>query len=260
MNKKLLFVDDEQFALDSLKRTLHAHRDTWDMTFCACPKRALNLIDGDNFDLVVSDIGMPLINGLQLLERLQQSERTRNIPVIIVTGQNEKALKSKALEMGATDLLSKPVEMADLIARIRGALRLKGYQDQLHAQNELLERKVLERTAQLTESRLNIIWRLAKAAEYRDEDTGNHVIRVGCYSRAIGETLGLDKQTVERLFITAPLHDIGKIGMPDSILLKPGKLTESEWQVMRQHCEIGARILQEQSKALPLLQSWQGVD
>ena len=254
---RILFVDDEPHILDSLKRTLHGHRTCWDMVFCACPQKALAQLENESFDLVISDIGMPVIDGLELLRRMQQSPRTREIPVIILTGQAERTLKREALELGATDLLNKPVDAADLVARIRSALRLKGVQDELRVQNENLERKVHERTRQLSQSRLNLIWRLAKASEYRDEDTGNHVVRVGCYSRAIARAMGLDRQFVERLFLTAPLHDIGKIGIPDAILLKPGKLTPDEWTVMQQHCAIGAKILREQSKAMSLFQASQ---
>ena len=133
------------------------------------------------------------------------------------------------------------------MARLRSVLHLKACQDELKCQNELLEQKVRERTRQLEASRLDIIWRLGKAAEFRDEDTGNHILRVGYFSRAIAEALGVERDFVDRLFLAAALHDIGKLGVPDSILLKPGKLTEDEWRIMRQHCEIGAAILQQHS-------------
>src|SRR5205807_2206931 len=116
-------------------------------------------------------------------------------------------------------------------------------------QNELLEQRVRERTADLEASRLEVIRRLAKAAEFRDEETGNHVIRVGLYSRLIAEALGFDAEFVESLGLTAPLHDIGKIGIPDSILLKPGRLTDDERTVMQGHCVIGARILLQEPEA-----------
>ena len=245
--KQILFVDDEPAILNSLRRILHRKRDMWDMTFLDCPQAALAELLRTDFDAVVTDVQMPGMDGLQLLRRLRQTERTRDVPVVVLTGLADRGLKRKALDLGATDLLNKPVEAEDLVARLRSVLHLKACQDELKCQNELLEQQVRERTRQLEASRLDIIWRLGKAAEFRDEDTGNHILRVGYFSRAIAETLGLDRNLVDRLFLAAPLHDIGKLGVPDSILLKPGRLTEDEWHIMRQHCEIGAAILQQHS-------------
>jgi len=128
----------------------------------------------------------------------------------------------------------------------------------LTAQNELLERRVHERTLDLFHARLDIIWRLGKAAEHRDDATGNHVIRVGCISRVIAETLQMDRDFVETLFLAAPLHDIGKIGIPDAVLLKRGPLSPDEWEVMKQHCHIGARILHEDCMAKTAFWEWRG--
>jgi putative two-component system response regulator len=160
--------------------------------------------------------------------------------------------------MGAADLLSKPVDPEDLVARLRSVLRLKAYQDQLATANAVLERRVQQRTADLYRSRMDVIWRLAKAAEHRDNETGNHVIRVGCMSRIIAETLGMDRDVVETLFVAAPLHDIGKIGIPDSILTKQGPLSEREWEVMQQHCRIGVKIVQEDTRAETAFEQWMG--
>jgi len=143
-----------------------------------------------------------------------------------------------------------------LLARIQSALRLKSYQDELKTQRENLKQKVREQTIELEESRLDIIWRLAKAAEYRDQDTGNHVVRVGWYCRPIAEALGMASDFVEMLFLASPLHDIGKIGIPDHILLKPGILTPEEWIIMKTHSAIGAAILQSDSKLLKTFRTW----
>jgi putative two-component system response regulator len=124
-------------------------------------------------------------------------------------------------------------------------LRLKAYQDEIKAQNVLLDQKVKERTAELEYARLDLIWRLGKAAEYRDTDTGNHVVRVGYCCKVLAEALGMDHKFTERIFLTSPLHDIGKIGIPDNILLKQGKLNSEEWEIMKQHCAIGADILRQ---------------
>ncbi|MEI8191388.1 MAG: HD domain-containing phosphohydrolase, partial [candidate division NC10 bacterium] len=220
--------------------------------------QALQELQRADFDTVVCDVRMPGTSGLELLQTLRRTDRTRDLPVIMLTGVEDRDVRRQALDLGATDLLNKPADQDELIARIRSALRLKSYQDNLKAQNEILEATVLKRTAELVHSRMDIIWRLGKAAEYRDEDTGNHVARVGCYCRVIAETLGLPKGRVEMIFLASPLHDIGKIGIPDHVLLKPETLTPREWSIMQRHCEIGARILQQQSKAMDAYEAWSG--
>ncbi len=258
MKKRVLFVDDEPNVLDGLWRMLRAERGRWDMRFVGGADAALDQMRAARFDAVVSDVNMPGKDGFALLAEMRTDERTREIPVIILTGRHESDIKRRALNLGATDLLNKPVDPQDLIARLRSAIRLKAYQDEIKGQNAILERKVKERTAELADSHLDIIWRLGKAAEYRDEETGNHVVRVGCYCRVIAETLGADHEFVEMLFLTSPLHDIGKIGIPDTILLKRGPLNEDEWDVMKRHCAIGAEILRDDSKVMNAFLAWRG--
>ena len=260
MKKQILLVDDEQPVLDALRRMLRSHCDVWDITCVNRAEAAWELLMENSFDAVASDIKMPGMSGLELLERIQQTEQTKDVPVIMLTGLSTRELKRQALDMGAADLLNKPVEPEDLVARLRGVLRLKSYQDELKAHNDLLERRVHERTSDLFQARLDIIWRLGKAAEHRDNATGNHVIRVGCTSRVIAETLEMDRDFVETLFLAAPLHDIGKIGIPDAVLLKRGPLSPDEWEVMKQHCQIGARILREDCRAKTAFWQWRGPD
>ena len=223
MKRRILFVDDEPNVLDGLRRMLRAERDRWDMSFVDGAHAALDEMRTVSFDAVVSDVNMPGIDGSALLTEIRSNDRTRDIPVIILTGRNESGIKQRAPDLGATDLLNKPVDPQDLIARLRSAILLKEYQDELKAQNVILEMKVEQRTAELANSRLDIIWRLGKVAEYRDEETGNHVVRVGCYSRVIAETLGADREFVGMLFVTSPLHDLGKIDVDTHILTKPGR-------------------------------------
>lgn len=241
--KKILFVDDEPNILQGLKRMLRDQREHWDMTFVGNADEALNRARKVDFDAIVTDVKMPGRDGFDLLEQLREIDCGRDVPVVMITGANESDLKRRALEHGATDLLNKPIVAEDLIVRLRSVLRLKSYQDELKRQNEVLDEKILERTAELVASRLDIVWRLGKAAEYRDEETGNHVVRVGCYSRVLSEAMGLDFEFTETMFLASPLHDIGKIGIPDGILLKPGALTDEERSTMRRHCVIGAEIL-----------------
>jgi response regulator RpfG family c-di-GMP phosphodiesterase len=243
MKRQVLFVDDEFSVLAGLRRMLHPLQNRWEMHFVHSADDALDLARAQAFDVIVSDVRMPLKDGFELLAELRGSARTQDIPVIMLTGTSDTGLKRRALDMGVTDLLNKPIAKEDLVARVQNALRLKSIQDELKDQNKLLEARVRERTSELTNSRVDIIWRLGKAGEYRDENTGNHVIRVGCYSRIIAEKLGADRDFVEMLFLTSPLHDIGKIGIPDRVLLKRGALTHEERMIMQQHCEIGGEIL-----------------
>ncbi len=251
MNNRVLFVDDEQRLLDGLRRLLRTQRGKWDMHFVQSADEAFEKVCETEFDTIVTDIQMPGKDGFELIKELQARERTRDIPIIVLTGCNEHDLKRKALDLGATDLLNKPPDNEELIARIRSAFRLKEHQDQIRAHNQLLEKAVRERTQELEQSRLDIIWRLAKAGEYRDEDTGNHILRVGCYCRAIAGKLLFRKNFIDMVSLTGPLHDIGKIGIPDSILLKKGKLDAEEWTVMKTHCDVGVAILKEQPQHMP---------
>ncbi len=252
MNSKprILFVDDEPNFLQGIKRILRNRRHQWDLFFASSVDEALALLAGSEFDLVVTDVTMPKKNGFDLLQAVCAGGPFA-LPVIVLTGNMENDLKRRALELGAADLLNKPVNHHDLVARLTSTLRMKSYQDEIKSHNEILERKVAERTADLEVSRMDILWRLAKAGEYRDEETGNHTLRVGLFCRTIAEALGQSKTFCETIFLTSPLHDLGKIGIPDGILLKKGKLTPAEWKIMRTHCTIGASILKDEAKAAP---------
>ncbi len=241
----ILFVDDEVNVLDALQRALRGRCDGWSIQTAQSTDEALERASVTPFDAIVTDVTMPGRDGLELLRVLQSQETTRGIPVIILTGLSDVALKRRALDLGAVDLLNKPILAEDLIARLRCALRIKSQQDELKAQNQTLERRVRERTAELESSRVDIILRLAKAGEYRDEQTGDHVVRVGASSRALAERLGMPADFCDMIALTSPLHDIGKIGIPDAILLKNGSLSPAEWVSMKRHCEIGYEILQQ---------------
>jgi len=258
--KRILIIDDDQRMLDALRRTLHRQSDDWAVTFLRRPEAAWEAMQQTPYDAVVTDVRMPGVNGLELLERIRQSERTKDVPVVVLTGLNDRGLKEKALELGAADLLNKPVEAGQLIARLRNVLQTKTYQDELRATNNLLAEKVQRQDADLAQTRMSIVCRLGMAAEFRDEDTGNHVIRVGSYSRAVAAAMGMPRSFLEMLLLAAPLHDIGKIGIPDSVLLKPGPLSDDEWAIMKRHCEIGECILREQSKVVVPLFDWYAVE
>lgn len=255
---RILFVDDERNILEAFRRALRTQVHTWTMTFLDSPGEALQYLAEHPVDTIVTDIQMPGIDGFELIRQVREELGLREIPIIVVTGLGDTSLKRRALDLGATDLLSKPVDREDLIARLQSALQLKTQQDELKAYSEGLERLVAERTRELADSRLDILWRLGKAAEYRDEDTGQHILRVSLYCRRLAEGLGLDGESTERIFLTSPLHDVGKIAIPDAILLKRGRLDDDEWMIMRTHCEAGARILCDDSQGMKLYREMQG--
>ncbi len=259
MKPRVLFVDDDPHVLAGLERMLRRQRGIWEMAFVGSANEALAQIEENPPDAVVLDVRLADADGLDVLRRLRSDQATAEIPIVLLTGYYEDDLKRRALDLGATDLLSKPVQADELLARIRSVLRLKAQQDRLKQLNAELRRLVRERTAALERSRYDIIWRLAKASEYRDEETGNHVVRVACYCQSVAEALGLSDEPTELLFLTSPLHDIGKIGIPDQILLKPAPLDDRERQVMEQHCAIGAEILLEPPKGIIPYLSWRRV-
>lgn len=187
-------------------------------------------------DLILLDVMMPEIDGYEVCKKLKEKPNTKNIPIIFVTAKNETEDEAKGLELGAADYLTKPVNSAIVKARIQTHLAL-------YDQNRHLEQKVEERTKELKKTRLEIIQRLGRAAEYKDNETGLHVIRMSHYSRVIAEKLDYGKDWSELIFQAAPMHDIGKIGVPDKILLKPGKLDAEEWNIMRKHPLFGYEII-----------------
>ncbi len=194
-------------------------------------------------DLVLLDIQMPRLDGFEVVKRLKAVERTSKIPVIIVSARDDRQARLRALEAGAEDFLTKPVDRMELAARVRNLLRLKEYADLLADQNRLLESRVQERTEQLRASHIETIVTLSLAAEYKDEETRGHIKRISYYTKELAIALGSEAAFAEMMFHASPMHDIGKIGIPDHVLLKPGGLTTLEWGVMKSHTTVGWEIL-----------------
>ncbi len=239
----ILFVDDEVNVLSGIRRMLRNVESGWVIHTAESVDLAIACAQDQDIDVVVSDFNMPERDGLDLIRSLKSSADLNDIPVIMLTGNAEVDLKRRALDAGAIDLLSKPVQQEDLIARLRSVLQLRMYQKQLVESNVLLEQRVEERTQELARSRNELLWRLAFAVEARDNETGSHIARVARFTREIAIAMGLPTNEVESLYAASPLHDIGKIAVPDSILHKPGMLTEDERQEIQKHCQIGWDIL-----------------
>jgi putative two-component system response regulator len=191
---------------------------------------------------------MPDISGLDILRELRSVNATRHLPVIVLTAHVEDSIKRQAVELGANDFLGKPIDPLELLPRVRNLLSLRSHQHWLEQTSERLEAEVRRRTAALVKAEQNIVNCLARAAEYRDNETGRHVVRVGRYAALIAETLGQSSEYSKLIREAAKLHDVGKIGIPDSILLKTGKLDPDEFATMQQHCGMGLQVLQQISQ------------
>jgi putative two-component system response regulator len=214
-------------------------------------KDALQKVKKSPPDVILLDVMMPEMDGFQVVKELKGREETIDIPIVMVTALRETKDRIKALEAGANDFLSKPVDKAELRATVWSQMQVKAYHDHMKNYQEELEAEVAKQTQQLREAfekiktaSLDTIFRLSMAAEFKDEDTGAHIKRMSHYSAAVAREMGLDENTVETILYASPMHDIGKIGIPDQILLKPGKLDSHEWEIMKQHTIMGGRILE----------------
>lgn len=240
---RILIVDDESLVVRVVRRLLeeqgYQHFETVTESAQAIP----TMLNFDP-DVVLLDIMMPGMSGIEILRERNHHAALQLIPIIILSASNDSATRRDALKLGCADFLGKPVDAAELILRVQNVLTVKAHQDRLRDEADELERQVRTRTRELEYSRQQVIQCLAKAAEFRDNDTGQHVLRVGKYAAILAEQLGFDRDQCEQMELAAQLHDVGKIGIPDSILLNPGKLSPDEFSVMQSHCLIGCRIIE----------------
>jgi putative two-component system response regulator len=244
---KVMIVDDEVFNIKVVQTHLSLAGYKHFITTTQ-PALVMAMIAKEMPDVILLDIMMPEISGLEILRTLRATESLSHIPTIILTAAESEQIKMEALELGATDFLNKPVNLAELVVRVRNVLLVKAHQDHLKRNTRELADQVRRRTAELAASRLELIHCLARVAEYRDNETGRHVIRVGRYAGVIARQLGLEDQYVELLEHAAPLHDMGKVGIPDAVLLKPGKLTPEEVVVMQKHSSYGKHAFEPMSE------------
>ena len=237
----VLVVDDTPQNLNVASRIL---RENYRCLVARDGAKCLEIAaSSDAPDLILLDVMMPGLNGFETCRKLKADERTAKIPVIFLTALNEIQDETTGFDAGAVDFITKPIQPATMLARVHTHLRLYAHERHL---NDLVRQRThaLElKTAELEQTRLEIIRRLGRAAEYKDDDTGLHVIRMSHYARLLAVSSGFSDDRADLLFNAAPMHDIGKIGIPDHILQKPGPLTDEEWVIMRQHPAIGAGII-----------------
>jgi putative two-component system response regulator len=239
---KILIVDDNQTNLMVLK-ALSARLDGNEVVTFAVPAEALAWCAETTPDLVLLDYMMPDIDGFEFLARFRALPGAQEVPVIMVTADGEMEVRYRALELGANDFLTKPVDKTEFLARMRNMLALRRSRMQLAERADWLAEEVRKATADIIQRERGSIFLLSKVAEYRDPETGAHILRMANYSRLIARRMGFAEAEVELLYDAAPMHDIGKVGIPDHILLKPGRLDPEEQVIMKQHARIGWEIL-----------------
>jgi putative two-component system response regulator len=241
-NARILVLDDEASNVEMLRRILtHAGFSRIEST---CDSReAASLYVQHRPDLILLDLHMPHLDGLDVMDQLNEIAEASYLPILILSGDLTPESRREALSRGAKDFVGKPFQQDELLLRIKTLLETRFLYIQIQSQNQLLEAKVRERTRALEEAQIEIVERLAVAAEFRDDNTGQHTQRVGQMSALLAKQLGLPDSQVSLIRRAAALHDVGKIGVPDTILMKMGKLTKEEFEVVKSHTAIGARIL-----------------
>lgn len=219
--RKVLIIDDEMTNLIILEESLKAEYETYILTDA---EASLSTVEEFEPDIILLDIMMPKLSGHEIIKKLKTNDKFSHIPVIFISALNDLHDETYGFKLGAVDYISKPIRPAIVRARVKTQLSLVRLDD-------------------LNQTRLQIIQSLGHAAEYKDNETGRHVIRMSHFSRILALALGASEELAENVFHAAPMHDIGKIGIPDNILKKPGKLEKDEWEVMKQHPAIGAKII-----------------
>lgn len=236
---KILIVDDEPMIRDLLENTLV--NTQFSSSFAEDGQQALKVMENDEFDVIVTDIDMPIMDGIELAKIVKSKYQS---DVIVMTGQIQKYQYDEIVSIGASDFVEKPFSPKEIILRINRVL-----------QERRLKKEAEDAHTELQKSYIDSIHRLVMASEFKDEDTGDHIVRIGQYCTLIAEKIGLSQEFIDTIHYSAPMHDLGKIGIPDKILLKPGKLTRDEFEIMKTHSRIGAKLLSESnSKILQMAQ------
>lgn len=241
LEARILIVDDNP-DLVWILQTMLEREGYSEIASTTDPTKALDAFIAYEPDIVLLDMHMPGMNGLDVMAGMREVTR-EFVPIVMLTGDRSPEIRLRALGSGANDFLTKPFEKTEVHLRIKNLLETRRCHQLLKRENESLEQKVAERTNDLHRAKVEILQRLAMASEFRDDCTGEHTQRVGQLCERMARVMGLSKRQVELIGAAAPLHDIGKIGVPDHILLKTGPLTPEEWEIMKRHTTTGARML-----------------
>ena len=242
---RVLIVDDQLISRMILEQLVRSLGDDTEAISFADPVEALEWAKENPHDLVLTDLKMPNMNGVEFTHWMRNTPSCNDVPIVVITCMDDQSTKYRALEAGATDFLTKPIDHHECRARCRNLLKLRQQQGIIRDRARWLESEIAAKTRELQLREKETLLRLAKAGEYRDSDTNGHVLRMANTARLIAKTLGKDAEYCDIIEQAAPMHDIGKIGVPDNILTKPGKLTAQERAIMQNHAEIGYEILRD---------------
>lgn len=240
-DEKILLVDDEEINLKLLTQWLVPLG--YEVGYALNGEEAVRKARESQPDLIILDIMMPVMDGYAACRILKEDPKTASIPIIMVTAQYDRESKLKGLSVSANEFLSKPIDRIELTLRVRNLLKVKAFEDFMLKHNQILEEEVRARTQDLKNMSFEMVRKLTSAAEFRDTETGAHIARIGFYTKTMAEAMRMPMDFTETLTFAGSLHDIGKIGIPDNILLKPSPLTPDEFEVMKTHSVIGEKIL-----------------
>ncbi len=247
--KTIVLIDDDLINLTLLQYLVKQIEGYLAIAFVK-PEDALKWCLKNDYELVIVDYMMPKINGIEFIIKLRGYPKKKEIPMLMVTANDHLNVRYQALEAGATDFLNKPIDKTEFIIRVQNMLLLQSHQHKLADKAQWLNNEVIKATKEIRERETEIVYRLSKAAEYRDPETGGHIKRMSLYSHHIAEQIGLSLAEQELILQAARMHDIGKVGIPDAILLKPARLNASEFALMKEHTTIGYKILSGSSSQL----------
>ena len=250
----IFIIDDEPVNLKLIERILLAEGYR-SITTINNPYQVVAEYKKNRPHLILLDIRMPGLNGFDVLDRLKQTDEATLPPIVFISAQNAHEFRIKAFESGGLDFINKPFNRLELVSRVKNLLALESARQELSARNEALEALVELRTAALRKTQLQVIQKLGKAAEFRDKETGAHLLRMSNISALIARKIGFSGEDVQNLLYASPMHDVGKIAIPDYILLKPGRLTDEEWSTMKSHTTWGCEILRADDSVLLQLAS-----
>jgi putative two-component system response regulator len=247
--QQVLIVDDTEINLILFGALVKKLDDSQAHVF-ADPRLALAWVTENVPDLIIVDYMMPELDGIEFIRLVREMPGRKQVPILMITANDQKQIRYRALDLGANDFLTKPIDKVEFLARARNMLNLNQARKNMADHASWLAGEVRKATREVVDRERETVLRLSKAAEYRDPETGAHIVRMALYSRLIARELGLSEDDQQLLLEAAPMHDIGKVGISDNILLKPGRLTPEEFEVMKRHAVFGYELLSGSSSKL----------
>ncbi|PCJ40807.1 MAG: two-component system response regulator [SAR86 cluster bacterium] len=253
-DSQIFIVDDEPVNLKLIERILKTEGYTA-LTTITEPHRVVEEFLNVRPQLIMLDINMPGLNGFEVIQQLQNIDNVELPPIVFLTAQNDHSYRTKAFECGVLDFICKPFNRLELLSRVKNLLALESAHHELSARNNSLEAAVEKRTEDLRKTQVQVVQKLGRAAEFRDNETGAHLLRMSNISALIAKHFNFNDEEVQNILYASPMHDVGKIAIPDHILLKPGKFEPEEWEIMKTHTTLGYDILNSDESALLRLAS-----